>query len=32
VQTTPQGNVIVPPRTGTVPGTGEVKTIPRESP
>src|SRR5687768_1890378 len=32
VQTTPHGNVIVPPRTGTVPGTGEVKTIPRESP
>ena len=32
VQKTPDGHVIVPPRTGTVPGTGAVKTIPREAP
>jgi hypothetical protein len=31
-QVTPDGHVIVPPLTGTVPGTGAVETIPRQSP
>lgn len=31
-QVTPEGRVIVPPLTGTVPGTGAVETLPRESP
>jgi hypothetical protein len=29
---TPEGQKIVPPLTGTVPGTGAVETIPRQSP
>jgi hypothetical protein len=32
VPVTPDGRVIVPPRTGTIPGTGAITTIPRESP
>ena len=32
VTVTPDGRVIVPPRTGTVSGTGAVETIPRETP
>ena len=31
-QVTPDGHVIVPPLTGTVPGTGAVETIPRQTP
>jgi hypothetical protein len=31
-QVTPDGRVIAPPLTGTVPGTGAVETIPRETP
>ena len=31
-EVTPDGHVIVPPLTGTVPGTGAVETIPRQSP
>jgi hypothetical protein len=32
VRVTPEGRVITPPLTGTVPGTGAVETIPRQSP
>jgi hypothetical protein len=32
VQVTPEGRVIVPPLTGTVPGTGAVETVPRQTP
>jgi hypothetical protein len=31
-QITPDGHVIMPPLTGTVPGTGAVETLPRQSP
>jgi hypothetical protein len=32
VQVTPEGNVIVPPLTGTASGTGRVETVPRPAP
>jgi hypothetical protein len=32
VQVTSEGNVIVPPLTGTAPGTGRVETVPRPAP
>jgi hypothetical protein len=32
VQVTPDGHVNRPPLTVTVPGTGEVQTLPREAP
>jgi hypothetical protein len=31
VQVTPDGHVIVPPLTVTVPGTGQVETLPRDA-
>jgi hypothetical protein len=32
VHVLPDGRVLVPPLTGTVPGTGALETIPRQSP
>ena len=32
VRVTPDGRVIAPPLTGTVPGTGAIETLPRQSP